>query len=705
MKRYRSLIITLLISFSSVAQAYIVFEENGKTGLKDGQGKILIPAIYDAIGWSKGNFSIVNNVTGYKLNDRWGLISIDNKKITTDQFAELQPVEGGLILARKMPAYSQRLATGCINTTGKEIIPFVYDGIKINSLRAIVFTKIGNQYRHGLIDLNNKTLIPQQFQDIRSIGTLRYAVRNFEGKTALYAETGVRITDFTIDSLSEFTKDHAIVYQGKYRGLVDRNGVMKVPAKYSDIVVQPNGTVKTREADEWIVLNGQNKTIRTVRADSINALAKNLLELKTNNEAILTDQSLKPITSAVYSDVSHFIRNKAIYRLGDYYGVITKNGSVVVPALYHKIIIGNSYIFADQSTAGKKVWMLFDSAGARLTDKGYEAIQPLPFGFAVKQRDAWGIINHAGIQKVACAYDSIIQNNGAQLVVKFKGLYGIIDLKEDWKVSPRKNRLHVINEDRYIEYSPTSTLLKSMNGTVIYFTTNRIEIFADHLLEYLPSGNIWQIDMSGVIENRQVIPAEATEEIYEASEGYRAIKRNGRFGFIDAKGRLRIANRYEAVRKFSDGYAAIKILGKWGFVNQQDNIAVQPVYDDVMPFKEGYALVQQNGLSGLIDKTGKQVLPVRYNNIEALPTKNLLVELNGLKGLSDGSGKMLIHPKYTLINDVGNGFVIVERDGKYGVITDQGISTIPLIYDLITYDRFHDVFFAQRKSEWVEVRL
>src|SRR5690606_13528066 len=191
---------------------------------------------------------------------------------------------------------------------------------------------------------------------------------------------------------------------------------------------------------------------------------------------------------------------------------------------------------------------------------------------------------------------------------------------EAWKTAPKADKLFIINEDRYIAYSSTTTFLKSMNGTVIYFTTNPIEIHEDYFLEFLPSGNIWQIDMKGVIANRQVIPQETYEKIFEESEGYRAIKRNGRYGFIDSRGRLRIANRYEEVQKFSDGFTAIKILNKWGFINQQDNISVQPIYDEVWPFKRGYALVRQKDFFGLIDQSGKQVLPARYDKIDVLAT-------------------------------------------------------------------------------------
>jgi hypothetical protein len=705
MKVLRVFFVLVLVSVSAMAQAYTVFEENGKAGLKDEDGKILIPAKYDAIGWSNGKFSVVNNLTGYLLNKRWGLINLNNQTVTKDLYEALTPEEGGFFLVRKKMSPAPRLTAGCIDGSGKEIIPFQYDGIQVSSLRAIVFTQIGNQYRHGMVDLENKTLIPQQFQDIRSIGTLRFAVRNFEGKTALFTENGKQITNFTIDSVSPFRKNYAILYQDNLKGLIDRDGTLKLPVKYRDISIDELGKIRVREADEWIFLTGDNAQIQQVRADSVTTAGNHLLKIRTLNEVTLTDEKLKPVVNSKFNGVGQFERGKAIYQLGNLSGVISKDGSVVVPALYHQIIAGKDYFLANQKNGNRDGWILFDSLGARKGSRTYEAMVPINNGFAVRSRGSWGVLNSSGKEVIACSYDSLLQEMDGHFVVKFKGLYGVIDDRESWKVTPRPNRVTIINRDRFIEYTPTSGQLKTMTGSVIYFTSNRFDIHSDHLLEFLSSGDVWKVDMNGIISERQIIPKEPTEKIFEESEGYRAIKRNGRYGFIDSRGRLRIANRYESVHKFSEGYAAVKILGKWGFINLQDNIAVQPVYEEVWPFHNGFAQVKQKGFLGLIDKSGRQILTVRYEKIHVLSSGKLMIQQNGLKGLTDAAGKLLIHPKYNVLEDAGNEFVIVARDNKYGVITHQGISTIPMLYDFIMYDPIHQRFVALKKSEWIEMML
>jgi hypothetical protein len=705
MKVVSCILFFLLITFFSAANGFEVFEENGKAGLKDSQGKVLIPAQYDALGWSDGTFSVYQNITGYKLNGRWGLINTANHKLTKTDYDDLIRSEGSLFVARKQSSVSLRIVAGCLNASGKEVIPFEYDGIKVFSLRAVVFTKIGNQYKYGLIDLENRTIIPQQYQNIYPIGSLRFAVENFENKLSIFTEAGKAVTGFTIDKISPFTKNYAIIYQGEQQGVIDRDGQIKVQPKYQSVAILEDGSLKIREPHTWEFLDGKNKLLQTHLADSIEPVDNNLLKVTRGQLVELTDDQLKRKSNTALTAIGSFQNNRAIVYLSRKQGVITRSGTLIVPPVYDSIVMANGYFTALQFQGGQSTWMLLDSMGTRLTTKLYERMAPLNATyFAVRYRGFAGAINLAGKEEIGCVYDSLLQIKEGLVVVKFRQQYGIVNFKEQWIVTPRTNRLTILTANRFIEQSPVRKSLKATDGNVIYFTDNPIKVYPDYLLEYLPSGTIWKINLEGRIADRQVHPDEPIEAIYEESEGLRAIRKNGKYGFIDSQGRLRIANRYEGVKKFSDELAPAMIRGHWGYINHQDQIAIQPVYDEVLAFERGVAFVRKGNVWGTIDKTGKLLLPVRYQSIKLLDTRNFLIKLNDLEGLADASGRILILPKYHTLMDTGNGFAIVERDAKYGVINLQGISTIPLIYDHIQYDYFNQFYIAQRKSLWVDAR-
>jgi hypothetical protein len=86
----------------------------------------------------------------------WGLINLNNEILTKPVYEDVVTGDGSLIIARKKSNLSLRIVAGCLNTSGKEVIPFQYDGINLSISHAVVFTKVGNQYKYGLIDLDNK---------------------------------------------------------------------------------------------------------------------------------------------------------------------------------------------------------------------------------------------------------------------------------------------------------------------------------------------------------------------------------------------------------------------------------------------------------------------------------------------------------------------------------------------------------------------
>lgn len=701
MKRTCCIFWLLLINFFSAASTYNVFEENGKVGLKNDQGKVLIPARYESLGWSDGKFSLLNDATGYKEGGLWGLITISNRIVTKPIYDGVLPGEGGLVIARKKSSISTRIVTGCLNASGKQVIPFEYDGISISSLHAVVFTKIGNQYRYGLIDLQNKTLVPQQYKGIYSIGSLRYAIENFDGKVALFTENGNQITPFVIDSISAFKKNHAIIYQGSAQGIIDREGQIKIEPIYREVKIDEFGALFTRDVDEWFFLDGQNKLFQRKKADSIAAVGKNELHVTTAGFLEVEDYKFKPLFATRFNTLERFYQGKAIFSIAHKYGIARRDGSILQPAKFDNLTADRQFFISNQKQGGKNNWILLDSLGKALHSKPYDHMDPFTGKlFPVVSRNFWGALDERGRETVACVYDSILQQQDDRIVVKFRGQYGIINMREEWLVTPRSNKLRIINAERFIETTSKTTYLKSFDGNTIYFSDNKLVVGPTHILEHIPFGSIWEIDLNGVIVSRQVQPEGNIEKIFQESEGLRGIKKNGQYGFVDSQGRLRIANRYDDIQPYREGLAAIKIRGKWGFIGHDDKIAIQPVYEEVTPFAKGFSLVRQKGFQGLIDKTGRQILAPRYESVKVLDHGSLLIRQDQLFGLADKNGKVLINPKYHSLEDLNNNYVIVERDGKYGVISLQGISTIPLLYDYISYDRFNNYFIALQKAAW-----
>lgn len=80
---------------------YLRFEENGKIGIKDESGNIVLSPEFDELGWSDGSFSVVNGLTGYRTRQYWGLINLKKEFITGADFISLLKTDSDLFVAQK----------------------------------------------------------------------------------------------------------------------------------------------------------------------------------------------------------------------------------------------------------------------------------------------------------------------------------------------------------------------------------------------------------------------------------------------------------------------------------------------------------------------------------------------------------------------------------------------------------------------------
>ena len=111
------------------AELYQIFEENGKVGIKNEQGQIVIPPSFEALGWSDGSFSVIGQTTGYRIHEQWGLINLKKEFITPAIFESLVYAGGDHVIARKK-LNAAVTKSGCINLQGVIKLPFCYDGKK-----------------------------------------------------------------------------------------------------------------------------------------------------------------------------------------------------------------------------------------------------------------------------------------------------------------------------------------------------------------------------------------------------------------------------------------------------------------------------------------------------------------------------------------------------------------------------------------------
>ncbi|MDF2534653.1 MAG: repeat-containing protein [Bacillales bacterium] len=99
--------------------------------------------------------------------------------------------------------------------------------------------------------------------------------------------------------------------------------------------------------------------------------------------------------------------------------------------------------------------------------------------------------------------------------------------------------------------------------------------------------------------------------------GVSFVKRNGDYFLVNLKG-MRIGElKFDDVKTFeSNQYAAVKIDGKWGFINKKGKWTIKPKFQNAISFTIGLGGVQQNGIWGFIDLKGDSVIEPQFSEVK-----------------------------------------------------------------------------------------
>ncbi len=110
---------------------------------------------------------------------------------------------------------------------------------------------------------------------------------------------------------------------------------------------------------------------------------------------------------------------------------------------------------------------------------------------------------------------------------------------------------------------------------------------------------------------------------YVAMDEKQIVYRNNRlfvndgkgYRMIDSSGKTYGDKKYQAVHIFNDDtYAAVMIDGKWGFVDSKGKMVIEPQYEDARSFANGFAAVKVDGMWGFINLDGKMVIEPQFEN-------------------------------------------------------------------------------------------
>lgn len=189
------------------------------------------------------------------------------------------------------------------------------------------------------------------------------------------------------------------------------------------------------------------------------------------------------------------------------------------------------------------------------------------------------------------------------------------------------------------------------------------------------------------------------------SEGYAAVRKNGKWGYIDSTGKVVVDYQFVDAKPFKLGLAPVRVANtrkvsvycsselahQWGYIDITGKIVIPPKYDDAGPFnlKWGVARVgimrYTSLICGFINNAGQVVIPIEHDRLSYLSDDGLAcldVDQHGDKSFINHKGNRAFYTSFDMVGSFSEGYCAVRNNEfKWGYIDNTGKLVIDYKFD------------------------
>ena len=508
---------------------YFTLEQNQKYGVIDKNGNIVIEAEYEAVQIPNPSKAIFVCVKEYNENTKEyeTVVYNEKKEVLFSNYKNVQSISiytnvNSTPYEKSVLTYKENGKYGLINLDGKQITKPVYDEISSINYKEGTFLVKQNELE-GIINMKGKVIIKCEYESVTS--------DNYYSENGYNKQAGFIV--------SKKTEDGYRYGYVNYRGTIILNPIYTQLERVTEIanekgvyfIAFKNGQAGLLKNNKEI-LNYEYEDIQYNVLGSIFVTKRNGKYGAVNQEGttVLYPEYDNVYTGGMYLNA---LKDKDIF-------IFDLNGNKIETNEVSKTKTENAnyYITIDKNNKYKVV----DSKDNIIIDKDYTYIEYLPGDYFIVERDSKsGIIDSNGKSVIELKYDSISRINETDIL----------------QMETNKNiALYNLNMKEIV--SMDNAIVKEVKDEKAY-----ILLYSDTDFKYLDkNGNI--LTSQNLFENNPLF----------------AKNINGKWGFVDKDGNLKVQNDYELVTDFNKyGFAGIKKDGKWGSINQNGEIVQEPTYD------------------------------------------------------------------------------------------------------------------------------
>ena len=501
---------------------YHILYTNEKMGVIDQKGKIIVEPKYDYIQLpnpSKEVFICEKDGETKVFNEKQEEIYKEYKGISAIQ---LQSKENEIEYEKSTLTYKKDKKVGIINIDGEKITEPIYD--EITSLK----------YKEGelLVKQNNN-----------------YGVINCKG---------TQIIDFKYDMIEgdKFVVDEDYSQEGYITRQKTSNGY-----KYGYI----------NHSGKELLKNEYNNITRITENPEYNDIY--LIARKGGQVGVIKND--KEIIKFEYQDITYDSGLELLIdRKGEKYGVYNMEGNQILKSVYNEVWVKGIYIYAKD----EKNEYYFNQKGEKIENNQYISVNKTlndNYLITINNDGLCGVLDKNENVKIKNKYTYLEYLFDEYFIAaKEDNKFGIINENDDKIIDFQYDVLFKIKDSQIVQGRITdSNKLDLYNGKLenIYSKENATLYVKDEFIQVISDNEFNYFDFEG----RKM----KSSQIYSQNRLF-AVCKNGKWGFEDSYGNLKVECIYDEVTEFNKyGFAGIKQNEKWGVIDDEEKIILAPTYE------------------------------------------------------------------------------------------------------------------------------
>lgn len=501
---------------------YFLLKQDGKTGVIDRNGNIVIDVKYDDIKipnpqkdvfvcYSGENSQILNSQKEQILNNYQDVEPI-----------KLQNIASNLMFEKNVLSYKENDKYGLVNFQGKKITKPIYDEISgLSYKEGELLVKQNDKY--GVINIKGHKLIDIEYDKI--------AVDGYYTNDDGYKYAGYIITTIT--------------QEGYRYGYINYNGKLILKPEYNEL---------SRITD---IMDNENAYL-----------------LCAKNGQFGVNKNEKEIVKNEYQSISYDKTNELLVaEKSKKYGIASLDGKIIVPAQFLQIDVIGNYLYAknEQGT------IVYDNQGKETNmDTNISILNTENEKYKIKidnqNETKYGLITKEGKELIEEKYSYMeYLYNDYFIVSNENSKLGVVDNKDAVKIPIENDSVQKVEGTDLIQavvanttklYNKTMNNICEMENATVEVNSDYIKIYNDKQIQYFSKDG-------KELKNTDTYP---NNELFSKQE-------NGKWGFANKNDSMVVEAKYDKVTEFNEyGYAAVNKDGKWGAINQKGEDVVEPIY-------------------------------------------------------------------------------------------------------------------------------